>query len=100
MKTAFFRNAQLLAVQHQDSFGAPDKAALESIRPGCFIKVCAEGQGKAERFWVLVTKVEHTPSGPRYTGEVNNDLVRTAFHGLASGDTVVVDHCHVYAVMT
>ena len=100
MKTAVFRNAQQLAVEHQNSFDAPDKGDLEAIRPGTFIKVCAEGKGKAERFWVMVTKVEPTPTGPRYTGEVNNDLLRTEFHGLACGDIVEVDFRHVYAVMT
>jgi len=100
MKTAVFRNAQQLAVQNQNSFEAPDKADLDSIRPGSFIKVCAEAQGKAERFWILVTKVEQSPTGPLYTGEVNNDLLRTEFHGLAYGDIVQVDFRHVYAVMT
>ncbi len=99
LKTSNFINAQAMAAAHPGTFEAPGEADLMAIRPGTFIKVCAEVAGKGERFWVKVKSVEQTFAGPKFTGEVNNDLIRTEFHGLAFGDTVEVAYFEVYAVM-
>ena len=39
--TSMLTNAQQMAQTHPDTFYAPDSAELQSIRPGCVVKVCA-----------------------------------------------------------
>ena len=68
-----FENAQELQKQFPDTFFAPDKATLEQIGPGDFIKVCTD----RERFWAEVISVEEG----KVTAEVAN-MVLPPFAGV------------------
>lgn len=98
VKVATFINAQAMALAHPESFQVPGKADLAAIKPGGFIKVCAERDGRGERFWIKVKAIRPSQDGTRYTGEVDNNLLFTEFHGLAYGDTVEVADYEIYAV--
>ena len=89
--TNTFTDAQLMAVRHPDTFEAPTLEELSRIAVGDYVKICAMDR---ERFWVQVTGIE----GELLTGEVNNQLLMTDFHGLRCGDTVVFERRHVYQV--
>lgn len=87
---------------HPESFEVPDALALLRIVPGAFVKVGAKFTSdapdvipRAERFWLIVRTV-----GIPLTGEINNDLVYTAEHGLKCGDILPFELRHVLDVMT
>ncbi|EAO3414764.1 hypothetical protein E3L83_19515 [Salmonella enterica] len=86
-----FTDAQEMAIRHPATFEAPDKIELDCIMPGSHVKICAGD----ERFWVLVTAVTREA----ITGTIDNDLVRTAIHGLRYNDTVSFERRHVYDII-
>lgn len=105
-----------------ETFDLPDAAMLDGVRPGGFVKIGAmfdpertagdtpaiyaawaakvgsktAAAANAERFWVKVTA--RLPDG-RIEGEVNNELVYTAHHGLRLGDVVRLERRHAIDVM-
>lgn len=85
-----FDNAQKKKQQYPNTFWAPDKELLDSIKPGKFVKVCV---GR-ERFWV---KVEQR-KGESITGSVTNALLLVDEHGLKLYDWIRFKPCHVYNV--
>lgn len=87
---AIFTDAQAMSRLHPQTFDVPAPEILAAIRPGTFVKVCAE----PERFWVEVVAVE----GDGIMGRVSNDLVHTARHGLRDGDNVTFEKRHIYYV--
>lgn len=95
-----FVNAQELAVNFPDTFEAPSAEELAEIHRGQYVKVCVPcgsvvfTQFDSERFWVTVESVD----GDTITGEVDNDLVFTAQHGLQYGDMVQFKLENVYAI--
>lgn len=82
-------DAQAMARSYPDSFEAPSQAQLDAVAPGSWVKIATSG----ERFWIKVVTVE----GVRITGVIDNDLVRTAQHGLQCGDRVTCEKRHLYA---
>jgi hypothetical protein len=86
-----FVDAQHMALIHPDTFDAPSKVALNRIKVGDYVKVCANNK---ERFWVQVTHID----GQNLTGVVNNDLVETKHHGLSCNDIVEFAKCNIYQV--
>ncbi|ENE5752153.1 hypothetical protein ACFLMW_003778 [Salmonella enterica] len=87
-----FVDAQAMARRYPSTFSAPSEAELSMITPGTHVKICA---GDCERFWVLVTAVTHAG----ITGTIDNDLVRTAIHGLRCDDVVTFEPRHVYDII-
>lgn len=87
---AIFTDAQAMSRLHPQTFDVPAPEILAAIRPGTFVKVCAE----PERFWVEVVAVE----GDGIMGRVSNDLVHTARHGLRDGDSVTFEKRHIFGV--
>jgi hypothetical protein len=82
------------------TFHLPSAADIAALHPGDFIKVGVKfkgGDGKprlGERFWVLL----HSVGPALFSGEINNDLVYSAEHGLACGDQLTVQHRHILQI--
>ena len=87
-----FTDAQQMAIEHPDTFEAPDRTDLDTIEPGVYVKVCTAG----ERFWVMTER----KLNQHIVGTVANDLCRTEQHGLALGMLVRFEERHVYRVLT
>ena len=87
MKT-FFVDAQEMARKHPDTFKAPTKKELKSIKVGDFVKVCANNE---ERFWVMVKSVE----GNQITGTIDNQLICKG-HGLKYQDQITFYKKNIY----
>ena len=98
-KNYSFTNAQQMAATNPATFSAPSMADLQAVRPGGYVKVCAEAGGQGERCWVAVEDVRQTPAGPLFAGRIDNNLIYTKLHGLRCGDVVVVEPFQVYQVM-
>lgn len=97
-------DAQAMRVEHLGTFEAPTREELDSLRPGVYVKICAETPAhfnpvinnwmEGERFWVEVTEV----NGETVRGVVSNDLIASQYHDLFDGDNVEFHkHC-IYTV--
>lgn len=97
-------DAALMNALHPETFEAPHPSALDRVRPGWYVQVCArfgDDTFSGERFWVLVDGIERHEGEGRlwmFTGRVENDLVRTERHGLARGDRVQLEWSYVLDV--
>lgn len=95
-----FVNAQLMHIEHTETFEVPTNDELANIKEGSFVKVCADYSNivshgiNSERFWVNVIFVD----GDEIHGKVDNDLIGTACHGLSYGDIIKFKKCNVYAI--
>ena len=71
-------DAQLMRLEHPDTFYAPSIPELRSITIGDAVKICFEGnkpgQPGGERFWCMVDSVSGGPSG-RVCARVDNELL-------------------------
>jgi hypothetical protein len=86
--------------QTPETWGHPPKQALRMIRPGWFVKVAVESidaptSNTGERFWCRVEEV--TNSG--YQVVVQQDMVRTRFHGLVDKDELQVEGRHIFGIL-
>jgi hypothetical protein len=88
-----FENAQKMGAKCSDKFYAPTISDLLQIRKGSQVKVCTGN----ERFWVVITKVNHDGS---LTGEVNNYLNPEGSHRLDYGSVITFETKHIYDIMT
>ena len=92
-------DAQQMALDNPETFGAPNRKKLENVFPGAGLKVCNDN----ERFWIIVKSVKPATSGndPVFdkviTAEVNNRLVYTRKYNV--GDTIVYKARHVYEII-
>lgn len=82
-----------IGLVHADCLPTPLTAEeLAAIKAGDFVKIIRGG----ERFWVKV----HAPYHPQSrSGEINNDLMRTAVHGLQCGDVITFEPSEVIQIM-
>ena len=83
-----FTDAQEMAIIHPNTFSAPSKQELDSIKVGDCVKVSHID----ERFWNVVKKIK----GDTITAEVNNDLI--CKHPFKCGDEIVFEKRHVYCI--
>lgn len=90
MRKLRFVNAQKMAIKHPDTFEAPTKEELKSIKVGSIVKVNTGN----ERFWTIVTKVK----GQKITATVDNDLVMEENEDLTYGTVINFKKEHVYDV--
>ena len=79
--TSMLTNAQEMAQTYPDTFNAPDSAELQSIRPGCGVKVCVSQEVPeilctGERFWTLVEMLE----SDYICATVENNLIVVDWH--------------------
>lgn len=91
MSELLFVDVQKLHKEEPGKFKVPSKSALLRLKKDDNIKVCLGG----EKFWVTICEIE----GEEIKGHVNNDLTKTEIHGLALGDPVEVQTCHVYDII-
>ena len=96
-------DAQRRAAQYPDTFELPRRGVLDRLKPGAFVKVCAEFPQLAngcngERFWARITQLEILLGKTSFVGVIDNDLVQTAHHGLRFGDTIRFETRHIFAV--
>lgn len=99
MKKLTFGDAQQLKKEFPQTFEAPSQEELDSLKINDSIKVAVlfdskENTATAERFWVLITKIENDT----VTGTVDNELVKTAFHGLKLDDTITFEKKNIYSI--
>jgi hypothetical protein len=99
--TPLFRNAQLLARAHPDTFEVPSRERLARVGPGSGVQICAVDlaagdllDAGGERFWVLVTE----RTGDHLLGRIENHLVATDEHGLSYGDYVSFSLDNIYNI--
>jgi len=90
LKEATFVDAQQMHKDNPKTFWVPSKKELDAIKPGDNVKVCVND---AERFWVLVTKVD----GDKITGKVNNYML-LGDYGFDYGDNIIVLKRNVYDI--
>lgn len=90
VKTPILVNAATMASQHPGTFARPSAAEIATIKPGCFVKVCAD----AERFWSEVVDRD----GDTFVGRVDNDLVVT--RQLGFGDRFAFHADNIYNAVT
>lgn len=83
-----FVDAQEMAKSHPDSFEAPNKKELDTLKSGDIVKVCHSD----ERFWAVVKEVD----GDKITATVDNDLVLV--EEFNCGDDVEFEKRHIYAI--
>src|SRR5436190_1034673 len=91
---AYFMDAEQKALEHPDTFKVPTEEDLRAVEVGTMVKVCLalKGHPRSERFWVCVTKIDY----PAFTGNVRNDLVNTALHGVRCDDEIEFEARHIY----
>jgi DNA-binding protein YbaB len=99
MKKPTFEDAQQMKKNFPQTFEAPSQEELDSLKINDSIKVAVLFDSKgndvtAERFWVLITKIENDT----ITGTVDNDLVKTVFHGLKLDDTITFEKKNIYSI--
>jgi hypothetical protein len=78
------------------TFSIPSYAEKFMVETGKFVKIGLEAEDMGgERFWVKVTRRQ----GDKFVGEVSNDLVHTAQHGIVHGDRLAFEVQHILGVM-
>ena len=81
-----FMDAQQLALDHPDTFQAPELSMLQvTVVPGDYVKVATN----KERFWVKVVAV----FDGLIKAKVSNELVNGEFY---FGEPVVISHKNIY----
>jgi len=87
VKTAKLLNAQLMALEHPESFFLPSASAIKKVKPGDFVKVSMP----RERFWVRVSGFQ----GRKWYGQVANELI---YYDLKMGDSIQFYRKNIYDV--
>ena len=83
-----FVNAQEMSKKYPETFEAPLKAELDSLKKGKIVKVCYND----ERFWVVISKV-----GKKViSGTVNNGLICN--QPFNYGDEIEFKKQHIYSI--
>ena len=82
------RDAQQMAKDHPDTFQAPSKDELDSLKIGSIVKVCAGG----ERFWTIIDSI----SGDDIVATVDNVLVFQKDFNV--GDAIQFQKKHIFDI--
>lgn len=87
-----FTDAQEMAIKHPETFEAPSKKELESLKPGSYVKVSV----MSERFWCEIISID----GENIVARVDNDLVCTDEHGISCDDIIKFEKRNIYNIDT
>lgn len=90
--------------EHPTTFLLPSPKRLRGLRAGQYAKLCVRRAGlpfyflgrptDGERFWVMVEEV-----GAELRGTVEQaDMAMTRQHGVAHGDVIFFQRCHVLMI--
>jgi len=71
------------------------KEDLELLKIGDCVKVSVGKAGEgSESFWVQIISMD----GDTITGEVNNQLVYSAYHGYVNGETITFSFSNIFQI--
>lgn len=82
-----FVDAQEMAKRHPNSFKAPSKEKLDSLKYGDLVKVCHN----EERFWTIIKSITDN----KITAIVDNDLICN--QPFKCGDEIQFMKCHIFS---
>lgn len=79
---------------YPDTFHIPDRAEIQSLRPGYFVKLCFEEENNTpERMWVVITNID----GDNFTGILENEPLD--IKSISYSDTVCFNSKHILDTM-